>query len=62
MKCKQCDFDLMIAKSDFKSELNSTDVFSVQTLVCVNPNCSFYAGKDLSDPLHIAETISTKIN
>lgn len=61
MKCKECGQDLFVSNNKMKSELNSTDVYSVQTLVCTNQKCSNYAGNDLKNPLRVAETIKTKV-
>lgn len=62
MLCDKCNQPLIIAKSTVKSELDSTDVFSEQVLVCTNPMCEMFAGIDLNNPKHVCKTISNKIN
>lgn len=62
MQCPQCKAPLMVAKSEYKSEVDSTDVYNVLTMVCINPKCDNYAGKDLKKPLKIAETVRNKVN
>lgn len=62
MKCQQCNQDLRVANNIMKSEEGSTDVYSVQTLVCVNSKCGSYAGTDLTKPLKVAQTLRNKVN
>ena len=62
MKCSQCSSPLIIANSLYESEESSTDVYNVLTLVCTNPKCGLYAGKDLNSPLKIAEIKKNKVN
>lgn len=62
MKCPKCESDCRIAGNIFKSSMSSEDVFSVQTIVCVNRRCELYAGTDLNNPLHIVKTIETKVS
>lgn len=62
MKCPHCNRDLNIANNRMESEENSTDVFSVQSLVCINPQCVAYAGKDLNNPRNIVEVVRNKVN
>ena len=62
MKCKSCDNDLMVANLKMVSERDSTDVFQEQQLICINPKCSCYAGRDLDNPKMIVETIRNKVN
>ena len=62
MKCQLCNNDLLIASNKIQSPIATTEVTSTQTLVCVNPKCANYAGRDLTHPTKVAETISTKIN
>jgi hypothetical protein len=62
MECKICGQPLMVAHSEFKSEVGSTDVFQEMTLVCTNPKCGNYAGTDLNNPRGTAETIRNKVN
>jgi hypothetical protein len=70
MNCPECGSPLMIAKSKFVSEEGSTEVFNELTLVCINSHidpvkkafvCSLYAGKDLNNPLKVANTIRNKV-
>lgn len=61
MKCEYCERDLMISSSEMESALDTETVTCVQKLVCVNPECEIYAGKDLTNPLHIAKTIRTEV-
>ena len=53
MKCKVCKKDMQITDSKFSSEEDSTEVYTEQTLECVNPNCK---GKGIKYP------IKTKVN
>jgi len=53
MKCKVCKSDMQIVDSKFISELESTEVYTEQTLECVNPNCASKGKKD---------KIKTKVN
>lgn len=71
MKCPECNENLMIAKSEFKSEEGSSDVYQELTMVCVNSRidpvkrtfiCSNYAGTDLSNPKKIVEVKRNKVN
>ena len=61
MKCKQCNNDLIIASSKLESMIDSTDVYSVQKLVCTNAKCPMFCGNNLSDPSLIVETIRNKV-
>lgn len=61
MKCEYCGKNLIIGKSELKSEINSTTVDCVQTLLCTNTECSVYCGNDLSNPLAVSKTITTKV-
>jgi hypothetical protein len=71
MKCPECGSPLMIANSKLESEVGSTDVYSVLTMVCVNsrvdpvkkkPVCSLFAGTDLNNPLKVAAIEKRKVN
>jgi hypothetical protein len=71
MKCPQCGSNLMIAKSEFKSDEGSTDVYNELTMVCVNSKrhpdtknlvCDLYCGPDLNKPLKIAAVVRNKVN
>jgi hypothetical protein len=61
MKCEYCEQDLRISNAKMESSLETTTVTCVQKLVCVNPDCEIYAGKDLTNPLQIAKTIKTEV-
>lgn len=61
MKCKVCQKELAIANNKLVSDVNTTDVFSELTLVCINPKCNNYAGTDLNNPAKY-ETIRNKAN
>jgi uncharacterized protein YbaR (Trm112 family) len=61
MGCPVCKSPLMVSNSKFESEVGSTDVFNVLTMVCINPKCPNYAGSDLNNPAK-AETIRNKVN
>ena len=62
MECQECKAPLQISHSELKSDVGSTDIFSELTMVCVNPKCSNYCGKDLNNPLKVAETVTNKCN
>lgn len=62
MLCPKCVQSLRIASGKFTSEEGSTDVYSEQTLVCVNPDCDNYSGTDLSNPKIIVQTLRNKVN
>jgi hypothetical protein len=38
-----------------------TEVFTNLPMLCVNPSCDDYCGKNTSDPLHVVEVIQSKI-
>lgn len=61
VECPKCQASLRIAFSKFESEIGSTDVYNVQALVCVNPECDNYES-NLNDPIKIVETIRHKVN
>lgn len=62
MKCEYCNNDLRVASSKMESEVGTAAVTCVQKLVCVNPYCEIYAGKDLTNPLHIALTKKSEVS
>lgn len=62
MECPQCHNPLMISNSKLVSDINSTDVYSELTMVCVNPKCPNYVGTNLNNPLKVIETIRNKVN
>jgi hypothetical protein len=51
----------MASNSKFESAEGSTDVYSVLTMVCVNPKCGTYAGTNLNKPLKVAKIIKNKV-
>lgn len=61
MNCPACDASLRIAKSHFESALDSTDVYNVHVLVCVNPICANHE-TNLENPTKIVETVGNKLN
>lgn len=62
MQCPECQSNLMVANSKFESAEGSTEVFSVLTMVCVNPKCGLYCGPNLNEPLKVAATVRNKVN
>jgi hypothetical protein len=62
VECPECKAPLQIADSKLQSDVGSTDVYSVLTMVCVNPKGSNYCGPNLNQPLKIAETVRNKVN
>lgn len=62
MTCDYCKQNLVVADNEMISAIDSTDVFAKQTLVCVNPRCEIYSGRDLTRPDHVAKTVENKVN
>lgn len=62
MQCPECNQPLMVANSKFESAEGSTEVFSVLTMVCVNPKCPNFAGPNLNEPAKVAATVRNKVN
>ncbi len=62
MKCPKCNSELVIINNRMESDINSTDVYSVQTLACTNRRCELFVGDDLRNPLKIAHTTRKKVN
>jgi hypothetical protein len=62
MQCPECNQPLMVANSKFESATDSTDVYSVLTMVCVNPKCPNFAGPNLNEPLKVAQVVRNKVN
>ncbi len=62
MECPECKQPLMVANSKFESAEGSTEVYSVLTMVCVNPKCPNYCGTNLNEPLKVAATVRNKVN
>jgi hypothetical protein len=62
MQCPECQQPLMVANSKFESAEGSTEVYSVLTMVCVNPKCPNFAGPNLNEPLKVAQVVRNKVN
>lgn len=61
-RCTACNSNLQIANSKYETQTGTTDVYSVLQMVCVNPKCDNFSGKDLNNPLVVMETIKNKVN
>jgi len=61
MNCPTCQSSLRIATSTFESEVGSADVYNVQHLVCVNPDCANHE-TNLESPSKVVDTIRNKLN
>jgi hypothetical protein len=67
MECPECKSNLIIADSEYAAENDDTpdtptEIYSVLTMVCINPKCGNYCGTDLNNPLKITQTIKNKVN
>lgn len=62
MQCPACNLNATISKTEFKSDIDSTDIYAEQTVVCTNPNCSMHAGSNLNNPKKVIEVTKNKIN
>ena len=62
MECQECKAPLQISNSKYETEVGSTDIYSVLTMVCVNPKCTNYCGPNLNNPLKVAATVRNKVN
>jgi hypothetical protein len=62
MECQECKAPLQISDSKLRSDVGSTDIYSILTMVCVNPKCSNYAGTDLNKPAKVAQIVRNKVN
>ncbi len=51
----------MIAGSKFVTEIDSTDVYNEMKMVCINPKCDDYGGRDLNKAT-IFQTLRRKVN
>ena len=49
----------MIASNEMVSAIDTTEVTSVQKLVCTNPNCKLFCGNDANNPVKVAEIVRT---
>ncbi len=61
-RCPACNSPLQIAGSRFISDEGSTDVYQELALVCANPKCNNFCGRDLNDPKTVVETVRNKVN
>ncbi len=61
MECPACKMPLMVAGSRFFSEEGTTEVFHEMRLVCVNPKCDNFCGKDLNDPAKVVKVVRNKV-
>jgi len=61
-RCPECNATLMVSNSRFESDGGSTEVYNVLTLVCTNPKCGSFCGKDLNNPLKIVKELRRKVN
>jgi hypothetical protein len=61
MNCPSCGASTRIASSKFESAVDTTDVYSVMIMVCVNPECKDHES-NLESPSKIVETIRNKVN
>lgn len=62
MECPECQQSLMVASSKYESDKDSTEVYSVLTMVCINPKCDNYSGPNLNEPKKIANVVRKKVN
>lgn len=60
MTCSKCGNSMRIARSTFESEAGSTDVYNVQLLACVNPECTDHE-PDLENPTRV-QFVRNKLN
>ena len=66
MECSECKKYLMVSNSKFEAINDDnpdtpTEIFSVLTMVCINPKCDSYCGVDLNKPLKVAKIIRNKV-
>jgi len=62
LQCDLCGNPLMVSDSTLTSPLDSTEVYSELTMVCINPKCGNYCGKELNKPKKIAKKMKNKVN
>lgn len=66
MLCPECNNNLQISNNRLESEVGSTDVYSVLTMICVNPKCGTWCGVreggDVKDAVKIAATVRNKVS
>ena len=60
--CPVCNNNLHFKRQKFESDIGSTDVYSVLDGMCTNPNCTSYAGEDLSNPLTVARVVRNLVS
>jgi hypothetical protein len=61
MSCPICGASARIAKTTITSDIDSTDVYCNQIMVCVNPDCANHE-TNLENPTKVIETIRNKMN
>lgn len=61
MKCEKCGGKMMIAESKYVTEIDSTDVYNEMKMVCINPKCDDYGGRDLNKASKF-QTLRRKVN
>ncbi len=59
MNCPKCGMRTTRALRGNKSAENTTKIETVEVWACTNKRCEWYAGPDLSKPLHTANRTST---
>jgi len=55
VKCPQCNL------TTSRASVRELEGYLEQTIVCTNPSCVLYSGKDLSNPQAVVEVLKTKI-
>ena len=61
MECNKCKKPLMVSNSKYTTEVDSIEIYSELTLVCINPKCDSYCGVDLNNPLKVAKLVRNKV-
>ena len=66
MQCPSCTHQLRIGKTyiTFKNDDTpdaQTEAYTNLPLICVNPKCSLFGGKDLSNPTQIVQTVANRM-
>ncbi len=60
VECPECKAQLKVADGRFESDIGSTDVYRVLTMVCDNPKCPNYCGPNLNEPLKVTAILRNK--
>jgi len=60
MQCPACNQRLQIGKVTYTTE--GEIAYCNQPLICVNPQCEMYGGKDLSNPTKVVDVKKHKLN